>query len=1083
MPSLKIAKVSVPTTTLVDTPTVPKAHKAKLKTGVDKIATDGLDPSLALHTVRRTAPITPEAGIQSSFPLHDLGLLATEGRYGQGFRLDSGSLRGMHMQVRRTKEADGTAGFEIFFQAQGGAIDRYAERFKAAEATTSMMQFSGGAPDPDAPAGKAQLVRDGKKWSPSGSSLLLESPGKWQAEIVPGAPETIKGAMRIRVLGSDAEATAALGEVINKLGLQSAFAPADPKALERYKLLRLLWQVAPGSADVLKLKRPGDLAATKKLHTEAVAADPGAAKAIAEAKLGDPAIAERVKLANLLYRASPKAFLAWASSNSDSTNGILPAPSATDPSSALKAALTSAGVTDFNAGKVDPSSARALLELGVMATKDPARAGALIARDIETVNIDQIHDLCAEKGISDERIANLRFDEVYPGYFTVVDPSLSKELHDAGARYLYSTADNPDRVHQILTGGQKASLTRFQEGILIEGMSSDTDFGTGGGSSVFTRLVTESAIAKAKANPGAYGSDFNDWAGARPYKMIINRTLLDRTDWYGHTSDVCGKSTGLTEQNHGATLVKAINDNYRDSNELCFAIGNDTAFIDYVTCKTQQQKTELITKLTAEGITEWHGRPLESFIIITPRLMEHPDDVTLSAAISEAIAASALANATAAAQPILEAKIAEVVTATLPEKADTLVIEQQQKLLDKATSQLRYEAEAKAKEAVAAVGAPTFDVTVELLAPIAQAAAAEATKARLASLDQYDTYSLDYAVKPAYATLQATSDKAATDVIAKLTAEIGAPTDATPETRQAIKTKLEAAICAAVSSALKADVEAAAPKAQSSAEDAVAIRGSLLAYAVRKAVLAAAQNAAVQLVPEGLLAARVAAVEDIIRAAIAPASQLLIEQSGPAWVASWLKTDLEPAAIQLGTSAVEPDTKAILLKEGQAEADAIALATKTSFATSNPTKVTPADEAMIGEVVTAALGELAQKTAAKLVPAAVTAALDPILKQSAAGFIEKLGSEIADQASLAAARTAAKAEVYAPLTLLAANVVNDTAAASIVATVAEMKGEIAAKLMAQTVLRVVEQLGNQWGGTAISTHLQAALDAIMAKAT
>ena len=42
---------------------------------------------------------------------------------------------------------------------------------------------------------------------------------------------------------------------------------------------------------------------------------------------------------------------------------------------------------------------------------------------------------------------------------------------------------------------------------------------------------------------------------------------------------------------------------------------------------------------------------------------------------------------------------------------------------------------------------------------------------------------------------------------------------------------------------------------------------------------------------------------------------------------------------------------------------------------------------------------------------------------------------------------------------------------------------IAAKLMAQTVLRVVEQLGNQWGGTAISTHLQAALDAIMAKAT
>ena len=119
---------------------------AKKLTGISSVTVDGIDVAngaLAVHTIRQTAPITPEAGIQSSFPLDDLSKISTEGRYAQGFRLDSGSLRMMWMSVRRTQESDGTGGFEIFFQAHAGSVDRYKKRMETAGAKPSTLSFYG----------------------------------------------------------------------------------------------------------------------------------------------------------------------------------------------------------------------------------------------------------------------------------------------------------------------------------------------------------------------------------------------------------------------------------------------------------------------------------------------------------------------------------------------------------------------------------------------------------------------------------------------------------------------------------------------------------------------------------------------------------------------------------------------------------------------------------------------------------------------------------------------------------------------------------------------------------------------------
>lgn len=234
----------------------------KQPNGVASLAVDGVDITggpLGIRTIRAQATLSAELGIQSAFPMEDLSQIATEGRWAQGFRLDSGSLRAMWLTARRTQEADGTGGFEIYFQAQGGAIDRFQQRMEQHGAKSSQLAFFGSAPDPSAPPDKARLRKDGTKWSPLWGALMIESPGKWQVELVPDQPEALKGAMCIRLKGSDADATAALQEVVNKLGLQSALAPPDPKSLERYKILRLLWQTQPEALDLLRIRPREDL--------------------------------------------------------------------------------------------------------------------------------------------------------------------------------------------------------------------------------------------------------------------------------------------------------------------------------------------------------------------------------------------------------------------------------------------------------------------------------------------------------------------------------------------------------------------------------------------------------------------------------------------------------------------------------------------------------------------------------------------------------------------------------------------------------------------------------------------------------
>lgn len=619
----------------------------------------GLAPDSQAATKKgqaKPAPASPAAGIRTEFPLHDLGAIATRGREAQGFRLDSGSLRFMSLTARRFVE-QGTPGFEIAFQARGPARQSYRQRLEQKGAVPTRFAFSAAQVDEAAP-GKAALLRAEVPWAPNKTedALKLEKPGQWCVELGTDShhSEALKGLMRIRVYGSDAEATAALQDAIQTLGLQSAFAPPTEQAQARLKALRLLWQERPQASEALGRRSVEALGPAIEQALQTADLSTGQ-----EIKLS-PALAG---LMSLLYQESRATYFDWAQGYASYLSGAQQHLALTAIEDRLTQLGIPAGSPEREAAKlseVPGARQKALTELALLTAGDRLAAEVLTARDVESLKPKDLEAALHSAGIPNlkDRLEQLELAEVYPGFFTVIDPALAKEAGAAGARYLYSTADDAGRVAQILKAGQKSSVTRFNEGLLIAGKSSDDDLGTGGATSVFSRLVTASVIDQARQaqafSPALRKktkdqTTFNDWDGSRPYKLILDRAVLGRTDWYGYTADKYGSTKLLRPQNRGVAIIQAIDGNYGKSNEIMFPVGNSPRFLRGVSAPTEEHKAELIAELTQQGITEINGRTLEEAIIVSPGFFMLPEDRTPVVAAEDGVYGAGLQATIAAA--------------------------------------------------------------------------------------------------------------------------------------------------------------------------------------------------------------------------------------------------------------------------------------------------------------------------------------------------------------------------------------------------------------------------------------------------
>lgn len=657
--------------------------------GVSKVEDKPLEASILTGTIR------------TKFPVNDLGSIDTHGRWAAGFVLDGGSVRLMWLTARRVNDASNKQGFEISFFLQGPAIATMKARMEKAGAQKASFPFYAAELAPGSADGKSTLLRNGPSWTPGQSqALMVDVADKYTVHFADTQPEALKGAVRIRTYGDDATSNAALSEVIDKLGLQHVFAPSSKNALERFKLTRLLWATKPEALESVTWSSYAEVdpqALDHQLDELGLAPDHPAWKALGSIDLEDAKVQKRYRLARLLWDRQPKAFFDWIKAEPAAVHGVLPTVSS-GPETQLHQALANAGIKPdapeyqaaLEAKKPTAAQVKKLFDLAFLVKSSAPLASPLIQRSLDEVSAAKLKGIVKNAGIdlSADRLDKLELREVYPGYFTAYDPTMPERLKDKGARYLYSTLDNPERVFEVLTAGQKASLTRFQEGRLVQGKSSSADFGTGGAFAVFSRLVTASAIDGAKKGSGgaySYASTFNNWGGSRPYKVILNRSILGRLDWYGYNGDNYGRSTNLKSTNHAEAIVETINKSYSSSNELMFGVGNDPHFIDFVVCENEGQKTALTKYLEEHGITSFRGKSLGELIRVETKFFEHPDDLTLEAAIHDAAAALPLKAAEEAVRglagpyatehaPAMTQKAAEAIAAeSFPEVLKSLV--------------------------------------------------------------------------------------------------------------------------------------------------------------------------------------------------------------------------------------------------------------------------------------------------------------------------------------------------------------------------------------------------------------------------
>lgn len=1037
-----------------------------------ELKADALAPSGPRHDIRSgKAGAVFGAEIQgssilSAFPLEDLGQIKTSGRFAQGFRLDGGSLRRMWMNARRTVSADGSPGFELFFQAQGPTVSNYKRRLEQAGATPSTYRFQAAVPEERGP-GQSVLKATGDAWGPSSqTALCLEQAGKWKVDMVTDRSEALKGAFRIRVSGEDAEATLALQEVIQKLGLQTVFAPPTPISLERFKLLHFIWQVAPGAADHLRNKPVSQLGDKLAEALEQAEVSAEAQKELATAKLDTKEMKERAQLGRLLYETSPKAYLEWAAQ----VRPLVLRPGLRDLAGSLKAALKGVGITQTSeaykaalSSKVDPELSRALLELALLAKKDMGAAQGHSQRDLDQVKLSDVHAVLTKLGIDPEgeRVKSLRFEEVYPGYFTVIDPVLAKAAEDAGARYLYSTSDNAERVWTTLTGGQKSSLTRFQEGLLVQGKSSDSDFASGGAGSVFSRLVTASAIKQGK-NTSNYGGSFNDWGGSRPFKLILNRRLLGRADWYAYNGDNFGRTTTLKAENHGEAIIKTINGSYSSSNEVMFPIGNDPSFVDYVVTPSEEKKKELIDYLTAQGMTELNGKPLDQLVLVRTRFFEHPDDETLSQAVADAINPSAFSAALEALRAPSKIDAEAALKAELPGLVSQLVeAEAKDRLLEAAAETALDHLKGAANKALSAdqgaLQALDLEAKAALTVPAAVQAASETAHQSALELNLYSTYGIDTAVRDAsHKGGTAAAEKWVGEALKTLVEE-GPKTEDTTEARLQLKRRLRESLQEILTPKVRAYVEshgAAAGHKEVASQLAGNVRTSATQTAMQAARASAAEAAALAVEPAAI--AQLVALAE--QAAVAAAKEPILtslKERGSGWIRSKLESALKERAEALAAEAAAKNAVPNLHKEIEAPALAAGEQAAQAFVAAHPAKASPEEQAALAGTVQQAVTEPAMEVCKASAKSATASALTDVLTQRLTALKESdaLYPALAEELAAAHAAAGASAAVDAHIERVVEKAIQDPVAQAVQAALDATKGEVSETLVSSAINR------------------------------
>lgn len=206
-------------------------------------------------------------------------------------------------------------------------------------------------------------------------------------------------------------------------------------------------------------------------------------------------------------------------------------------------------------------------------------------------------------------------EEVSSGQFVWCIDGLAQEAKNLGAKILMSTTSQANSLASLLKMGALSSQERMSAGITFPGLSTDSDFKTGGAESIFTTLITEKTMNQISISNFTYKGTI---------KIFYDLKLVERVG-YTYSSDCFGaKDHRYIDPHHRHNiqgLVKKLNnlsDNYSlTSNEVCIHGCISPEHIKGILVNTIHEKKSIVDNLIKENVIEngcINHIPIDNFI-------------------------------------------------------------------------------------------------------------------------------------------------------------------------------------------------------------------------------------------------------------------------------------------------------------------------------------------------------------------------------------------------------------------------------------------------------------------------------------
>jgi hypothetical protein len=206
-----------------------------------------------------------------------------------------------------------------------------------------------------------------------------------------------------------------------------------------------------------------------------------------------------------------------------------------------------------------------------------------------------------EKVVADSKVV-----QTARGHVALHSKDQAERLRQDGVHGLFHDMSSTDALVPILTdpdgSGLLSSTQRYSRGIFINGMSTQTDFGTGGADGVFTRIVAKGMRDHSPPSNGA--------------RLLIDTDQLGRSDWYFFNFDNYGRA-GPVQYNQ-RKLVPEMKSTLRDlstSNEMVFQHGIPLEALRGMVIPNASERAQALQRLRKAGVVTVNGKPIEQFVM------------------------------------------------------------------------------------------------------------------------------------------------------------------------------------------------------------------------------------------------------------------------------------------------------------------------------------------------------------------------------------------------------------------------------------------------------------------------------------